>query len=351
MKRAAQLSTPTAIILLLLSVGCDPEKAALSMFSDQGLTVLQPARDYIKPGGLVVTPKKGKKVLAYLDPYDDVTSEKGTYVDFKGVVQAKAKKQSSGIGVALGLLGQVVSLPIGLSYDNSQEVQLSQIDTSGKRMTTQMVSGLIAKKATEAAIRKQLKNNRVFVVQEIYTATNMQLSSTTKAALSASYGPQSAVPKCSPETLDQEKSNQQNAKQSSSVNGNDSSGAGTGKTKTPVKPTGAALSSQKARTSSTTVGGSNPNAPEQSGGNQAGKDQGATVGVCRNAAYSLSFTAKTAIPFAVRLNEIVMTDSGLDINYGSYTFPQTLGNTDVERATAFIDAAHPVISGLVHLRH
>ncbi len=61
---------------------------------------------------------------------------------------------------------------------------------------------------------------------------------------------------------------------------------------------------------------------------------------------------ETAIPIAVRLNEIESTAGGLRVKTGIFHFPPTtLGNADVEQATAFIDQSDPVLAGLVHGHH
>lgn len=44
----------------IILVSCDdPEKAAMQVFTDQGLVLLRPARDYVKVGGIVVLPQEG----------------------------------------------------------------------------------------------------------------------------------------------------------------------------------------------------------------------------------------------------------------------------------------------------
>jgi hypothetical protein len=50
------LSRFCLLLSLLLFPGCDPQKEALQLFTHQGLTVLQPARDYIALGGIFVLP-------------------------------------------------------------------------------------------------------------------------------------------------------------------------------------------------------------------------------------------------------------------------------------------------------
>jgi hypothetical protein len=66
----------------IILVSCDdPEQAAMKVFTDQGLVLLRPARDYVKVGGIVVLPKNGQP--EYLDPYNDVSSNPKNYVDFK----------------------------------------------------------------------------------------------------------------------------------------------------------------------------------------------------------------------------------------------------------------------------
>ena len=66
------LRTTNKISAIGLSLGvvfttcsCDPQKDALKLFQQQGLTVLEPARDYIALGGIFVVPSSGNPV--YLD--------------------------------------------------------------------------------------------------------------------------------------------------------------------------------------------------------------------------------------------------------------------------------------------
>jgi hypothetical protein len=54
------------------------------------------------------------------------------------------------------------------------------------------------------------------------------------------------------------------------------------------------------------------------------------------------------IPFAVRLNEVVLNAGGdLEIKYGTFKFPSSLGESDVEKQTAFLDSTNMPLTGLL----
>jgi hypothetical protein len=88
-------------VLTIALVSCDAEKDALTLFSDQGLNLLRPARDYIQPGGMVFLVKGGP--AEYDDPADPVTAEKGNLTDFKAVILSQTKNKTSAFSAALSL--------------------------------------------------------------------------------------------------------------------------------------------------------------------------------------------------------------------------------------------------------
>lgn len=343
MKHAA-LPLAAAITIILMTSGCnDPEREALRIFHDQGLTLLRPARSYVTAGGLVVLPRGGHP--EYLDPFDQMPSEPGTYVDFKAIIAGETYKKSTGFSVALNGLGKVVSLPADLTYSGAQDVQLSQIETSGKRLVTGVVNALIAKKATGEAIHQQLaQGNRVFVVQEIYTGTGIELKSSTKTILDASYGTKGSVPNCASATAEPDTTKGEGSKSAPPA----SSSAATSKDSPAAeKPN----SDTKAPQSNADAKQKGPSAKSSAAANkQATTGSGVSIGACKSTAYSLTLKSKDDIPFAVRLNEVILGNGGLVVNYGSFQFPQSLGNAEVEQATTFIDPSHPVLEELVY-RH
>ena len=66
-----------SVALAIVLCACDSvDTAAKKILADQGLTLLQPARDYIALGG-IVTLSGGK--FQYEDPYDTLPNDNGTY--------------------------------------------------------------------------------------------------------------------------------------------------------------------------------------------------------------------------------------------------------------------------------
>ncbi len=115
----------------------------------------------------------------------------------RAAIFAQKAAPSTGLNVALGMLGRIVSLPVGFTYSGARDVRLSQIESTGMRLPTGEVRALIRKKETADAIREQLaQGNRVFVVQEVYTGRSITLTSTTKTTIEATYGEQRSLPDC-----------------------------------------------------------------------------------------------------------------------------------------------------------
>jgi hypothetical protein len=331
----------TVYATILLSSGCDLENGGLKIFSDQGLTLLQPARSYVKVGGLVVSPRRGH--LQYLDPFNTIGSEPGTFVDFTAVIYGQTRNQSARLSVAVDSLRKIVSLPIGITYSSGEDVNLSQIDSSGTRLPTDKVSALIKQEATADAIKEQLAlHNRVFVVQEVYTANGLTLTSSNNAAIDATVGGKVSVPDCS--------STGGGADKIPSGQPEDVASTG-GESIAPTNGSGAKNQNSQSNTASTSQSAEQKSAKAKSSGPAGKKDassQGDSVGVCKSSSSSLKFQSKTPIPFAVRLNEIVSAPGGLLVKIGTFHLASpTLGNADVEQATAFIDQSNPVLRGLV----
>src|SRR5580692_2845246 len=127
MKRCYCRILLSAVLFGLIVLGaCDPQQQAMKIFTDQGLVLLQPARSYIKPQGIVILPKKGKP--KYYDPLDDIGTDDGTELSFTAILLQETKNQSSALDISLGLLGKLIKIPAGLKYNGSQTVTLDQID-------------------------------------------------------------------------------------------------------------------------------------------------------------------------------------------------------------------------------
>jgi hypothetical protein len=340
-------------ISLITLIACDLQKAALKIFTNQGLSVLQPARDYIALGGIVVLPKKGRPL--YVDPYDTLTGTEGTYSNFSAVIQQQTQNQSTGIEAAVGTLASFIPVPAGLKFSTGQQVQLSQIDTGGTRLTTQMVLSLLKKNATSAAILAQLQaGNRVFLVQEVYTAKSMDLKSASNMALDVSYGSSASLPTCNASSTPSSSGTAQPSTGASNAGTAGASGkATTGTSASAPKSNLAAGNSPASGTGGTGNKGTGAGAASSNSSANAGNTGGVgiSVGVCRASQYEISFQSQTPLPFAVRLNEVVVKAGGiLDLNYTNFTIPGALGAGDVS-ATAIVDSAYPMLEDMEHVQH
>jgi hypothetical protein len=342
----------TKVFLLIagcLLSGCDPQKAALKIFTDQGLTLLEPARDYIALGGIVVLPKQGRP--QYIDPFDSITGADGTYSQFNAVIQQQLRNRSIRIETAVGTLGDIVPIPAGLNLTTGQTVELAQIDTAGSRLTFQMVSALLKKSATDGAIRPLLQggNNRVFVIQEVYTGKSLSLKSSSSTGLKASVEGGAQVPNCGttanassvsrPETT----ATSGSGTSSTSPGTTPSSGASTTSAGTTAPnnraSTGSASSSTHAPSTSTPASNANNSTASGNNSSSTGANVGIALGVCLSNQFTLTFQTSAPIPFAVRLIEVQPDPGGvLAAKITHFVLPNTaLGNDDAVRATALVE--------------
>lgn len=332
-----------AVVVTLIS--CDPEKDALAVFTHQGLVLLRPARDYIKVAGIVVLPAHGSP--EYLDPVDDVSSDPTNYVDFKAVILGQTKTQSTAFEAALSGLTSLMPLSAKLKYKGGQTVQLSQIDTGGRRIPTTTVSSLLKEK-TGDQLRSLLKppnKYRVFVVQEVYSGKSITLKTASDQSLDVSYGDGSSLPDCSSSTGSGSSADKSGSAGSPSQT---SSGNGATPSNTAKKGTPSASAKTVSGTQTSSGGGATPS---NTGKNAApagakavpgtGSSSGPSVslGTCRNGNFALTLQTQDSIPFAVRLNEIVLSDGVLNVKFGDFKFPpNSLGSgEEVEKATAVLD--------------
>ena len=309
----------TMVAVLALNLACDdPQTAIFRIFARQGLTLLQPARDYITIGGIVVLPH-GSNTLQYLDPSDSLIPAAGTSTNFQAVIANQTDTTTTAAQVAFALT-KIISLPIGFSFNNGpQTVKLTQINASGQRYTSPMISTLLKKHDTAEEINRRLnEHDRVFVIQEVYTATSLSVSASSNMALQANVGGSPVNKQCG--------------------TGQQAGGQQTGGTQAGGQQAGG-----------TQVGGQQAGGQQtggtQAGGQQTGGQQGVAVDVCRNTDAELSFTSQTAIPFAVRLNEVQPGPGGvLQVKLTDFHLPNlALGNSSDVAATALIDAGNPTI--------
>jgi hypothetical protein len=332
-KRGCSLLVALVIATTCFTACDDPQKAILKVFTDEGLSLLEPARSYIKLGGIFAVPKHGQ--IVYFDPYDTIPSDPGTATDFSAIVEKQSTSQSTGISVAMSLLAQLIKLPVGLTFDTSKTVKLDQIDTGGTRYSSDKIDALLASANTAKKLNSLLGSNdgtRVYLVQELYTAKSLSITTTDNTSLSASLGAAGKVPSCS-------------------------SGSNSGSTTKPT--TGANQATGNASTNGSNAGNSSSNQATKTKTNSTTKSQqnptnsssskGVSFGACHDVDSSLSFTSKTDIPFAVRLNEIyIAPDKTLSVRVNGFTLPNhALGTTDT-KASTWIDPNSPTLKGFVH---
>jgi hypothetical protein len=311
-----------AFSMLALSIvflcGCpDPQKAAITLMSKQGLVLLQPARSYISVGGLVVLPQHGRP--SYLDPVPgDVPSSDPS--SFDAVIDAQQMKEQTGFSAALHGLATVVAFPVGFTYKGSGSVTMKQIDAAGTRLDTNKVDAVIQAASTKSKATAQLgQHMRVFIVQEVYRATSLSVVSSSSNALEASYGSAGELPSCS----DADKAQTDTSKSKSGKPATSS----TSPTQTGSQP------AKTAATAAKTAAAVSP---------------GASVGVCRSTDGSLTMSSKNPIPFAVRLNELQLVNGILSVKLGDGNFGNmSLGDPDAQKRISIIDPADPVIHGIV----
>jgi hypothetical protein len=336
------------LITVLLLCSCDPQKDALALFTNQGLTVLKPARDYVALGGIFVIPHGGTPV--YLDPYDSLPPTDASA--FHATIMQQSSSSSFGLDAAVGTLGGLVPIPAGLKFSHSKQVQLAQTDTTGTRYTSQMIAGIIKMPSTSAAIQGQLPpggHNRVFIVQELYTGKSLSLKSSANDGLAASVEGAATIPNCSSTT----------SSDSTGKSGTTGTGTtGTGTTGTGATGTGTTGATGTGTTGTGTTGaagtgttGTGTTGAGTKTGASSTSNVGISVGACWSDAATLSFKSDTAIPFAVRLNEIVLgpDKKTLQVKVTGFKLPNTaLGGEDV---AATVRISSDKFNGLVHQPH
>ena len=331
-----KLRFTVAVSAVVIIGGCDSvDKEAKKIMADQGLTLVEPARDYIALGAIVTLGNK----LQYEDPYDTLPNDNGTYSAFNAIVSQNTKNQSIGIDVALGTLANVVTLPASVSgsVNHSSSVKLSQIDTGGTRYTTQKIAALLQKQATNDAIKADLQAGlRTFVIQEVYTATSFSITSSNSTSIAAGAGGSSPSPQCPGIGT----SGSGNSDSASTTSGNPGAGnSGTANSKSgssgsasPGSSSTGAGSKGTSDSGSGNSGSSNSGSPKTSSSGSSGSGSAAmSMGVCWGGNASLSFTTNRPIPFAVRLNELEIGPGGVvQVKKKNFSLPlDTLGGDNV----------------------
>jgi hypothetical protein len=337
---------------------CDPEKATLELFRRQGLNLLKPARDYIDTGGLVV--RRGKGPLEYIDPLDLEHASSVGDDAFAATILSEARKSTARFEFALNLIKQILPGSLDVAGESERELTLDQIDATGKRLPDGAVKTLIQRQATAAEINDDLKQGLdVFVVQEVYSATGMQVSASDKKALSVKYGSGAEVQACpattspdAPKPGAAKSGAGEKAQPGQGEKGQPTSDEKKSEPSKPVAKPSATQSSGRGQGS----GGAQGSGGQGSGGGQASGGQAAGggdakpaigFGLCKTGAYTLKFSSAKPgqfMPFAVRLKQIELRDGKLAIKRGGVAPGGSLGTGATEYM--LVDEQAPVISGL-----
>ena len=309
-------------------VGCNnPETASKQLFTNMGLSLLQPERSYIAPGGIVVLTQGGLPM--YMDPLDNPNptgnSEDNTNeVDFQAVFASVAKSDHTGLQLAVQLVSTVLPASGGLQVGSDSQVTLDQINASGRRMLSGALQSFINAGSTAAELKAQLSsgnNARAFVVQEVYQSTSMSIKSTTNTSIDVSLTSGQPVPACT------------SSPSASTTNSTSSSGS-------PGSTAPASNPASTANTNAATSSGSNANSSNADGSRgtttqpaahnaaqpTAASRAGGSLAICLGPHnYSLSFTSNSPIPFAVRLVEVRSTGGTLAILTNGKPLPGAMG--------------------------
>jgi hypothetical protein len=322
-------TTLAVAAIAIVVASCDPQKAALKVFTDQGLHVLKPARTYVEVGGIVVLPKRG--IPYYVDRRDPLPADPGSTINFDSIIPAELKKESSGFGVALAAIQGILPVSLNAKFDREQTVQLSQIKAPGTRLNFDTLSSLLSGSRTGPFLTETLKagrSDRVFLVWEVYRAEGFTLKAT--KAMDIGIGidlelPAPSLPASAP------------------------TAAATAAAKPTVVGTTTAVPSSlpAASTPSSTSTSSTTPSPTASTTPQATPSPSSDLSGTwkRRGEYELGFTATTPYPFAVRLAEVVMGNGGrIELRPGGFKFPASLGATNLEKYTAAPDESGPSIA-------
>lgn len=314
----------------LFAQGCNARSQALEMFSRQGLNLLQPARDYIKPGGMIFLSKKTNRP-DYESPKDPISPEPGNLVDFRAVILKETDTRSGAFSAALALANQILPIPIGLTASDDQAVTLDTIETTGLRLETDPLDKLIQERNTSAAARAGLKTGRVFVIQEVYSARSLSLKSTNSRRLAVSLNGNQPVPTCG--------ASPGSGKSGDAGSGPGAAGSGDAEAASGSQPrtgdTGAASGTAK------TAAAAKPTTA--SAAMSAASQIGASVGICRANEFTLQMKTDKPIPFAVRLAEVELSGGAVQRKRGAESIKNTtLGGGEI--AAALVAKSAPVLA-------
>jgi hypothetical protein len=321
-----------AVAISMAQAGCNAQQAAYSLFTRQGLNLLRPARDYIQPGGMVFVPKHGN--AEYEDPKDDVAPEKGTLTDFRASILDETANKRAGLGAALTLATTIIPMPISAGAQSSKQVSLKQIDTTGVRLSTKALDQLIAAPNTSKAAAAELQKRngmRVFVVQEIYTATSLDLHAEDNKAFNLNFNDGKAVADC-------KQGDQSTGKSDTGTDKKDASAAN------PKGGSTADAAAKAAGKGGTAKDKTSSQAKPAGASSTTQSKLGAGLAFCLADDYTLKLQTKDPIPFAVRLAELEMSGGTVQRNRGTI-LKGTLGGDEI--SAALTSKEKPVIDRLV----
>jgi hypothetical protein len=324
MFRRLSASACAITVLLVSNVSaraCNPQSAALDMFYKQGLNLLRPARDYVKPGGMVFVTPDG--VAEYEDPKDDVAPEPGNLIDFRAAILEETADSTAGFGLALGLAKAVVPLSLGAGLNSERHVSLGGIETTGKRLQSTALDTLLRQPNTLRAALDELPINRVFIVQEIYQATSVDLSASDKKSFSVTLNDGSAVAQCS----SKEAPKAEAAKPASNAPGQKQKENEKKSGDAPTQPSGKENKPEDA----VKKGAETPSDTSTTPAAGVPKTTGAAA-FCMDGSYTLKLRATQPIPFAVRLAEVTKDGKSAVKRLRGRTVKITLGDRDEEIA-------------------
>lgn len=355
MMKAAKVTSATLAIALMIPVGCDdPQKEINKIFQKQGLNLLEPARSYISIGGIFVVPKKG--LSHYLDPYNTLSPSSSMPTDFDSIVEAQTNGKEIGIDAVVSGIASMMPLPVGFSFDHTKKVKLDQIDTTGSRYRSQDIDALILMADTRAKLVSLLSANdgsKVYVVQEVYMAKSMAISTSDNTSLAASFGGGGDQAKCSNIDIPDSAKPPSSDKAAAAATSSEGSKSAPGPKSSPNSGNTNTIIDAAASVAKSVGGGQSSTSQSKPTNSNATMKEGASVSVCLASAGSLSFKSDKPLPFAVRLNQVRLSAGGTpEIMVTGVSIPNHALPAGEKETSAFaVDSNDPIIPDFDHPAH
>jgi hypothetical protein len=186
-------------VLLLSTVGCDPEKVVSEYFRKAGLTRLAGIRTDVEPGGLVIVGKEGAiyadNMLDYLE-----TSPETEYPivggDGKQEIDAILKKftseKSMGAELAVKFLQGVFPAPIGLEakLGLTNSVKIDLINAKLRRMKIPTVNKFLSTSDSlpfrKAVLESMASKQKAYLIYETWRSNKLKITSEQEKDVSTS---------------------------------------------------------------------------------------------------------------------------------------------------------------------